>query len=634
MAKKYYSMKNKKNFKTQPDEQLVDQPPKNSGLPTREYEINPSFQKKAFKDLSFGSFTMKVDPNQEVTYQSDPYAILNRVNPVVDAAYPGNDNTSGSIVPQLANGSTSTFAKAPDSLQMIIKINYLFCYLTNKSNADKQVVSEKTFGRVNQKMLIPYREILNTISAEAYYDLPFFKWFAEGGFTDDSLLDVLLNYQSIIQAVTTVPLRYRVIRSLEKHLKDMCYMNGAMNLNNMFGRLKKAAFINQVKAVSESVMYHYLDQYWFKQIAMLVAIPCRKANDMVNPLIDIIPEYDINESLKVYSDSTKTTTLIDFSSYHNLMSAISDVLNKLSPQYMLNMARSASTNETAIVAWSNSISDACGTIITEMNKLTADFADLIVAFKRMAKVGITEWKIGQFVSIDKLEENYEPKFNKLIYDIMRSAFTGSRDITYDTITNKWDHLDLWDKYLGIASYDYKSGGSILSFSTKDVVRTGSPDSVAYPALFYGTAVSGEHGATINNALQATVLTRNQEMYYINVTKTQITSGAIGRSFGRLSPISSQDNVYFKVPQIDISAISATPKYQGWLQNLMIELFGYEDAIVATSTHNYMASQDAFCFVDVEVDDQTNAVETFVRQHSPFRVIKTTLDTQLGFITRK
>lgn len=624
-----------KNFKTQPDDSLKDQPPKNSGLPTREYEINPSFQRKAFKDLAFNSFTMKVDPNQEITYQSDPYAILNRVNPIVDAAYPGSDNTSGCIVPQLANGSTSTFAKAPDSIQMIMRVNYLFCYLTSNSNADKYTSGGSTYGRVNDKMLVPYREILNTISAEAFYDLPFFKWYAEGGYTNgDSLLDVLLNYQAIIQAVTTVPLRYRVIRSLEKHLKDMCYMNGAMNVNSMFGRLKKAAFINQMKGVAQSIMYHYLDQYWFKQIAMLIAIPCRKANDMVNPLIDIIPEYEINTSLKVWADSTKAVQLIDFSDYSTLMTNINTVLEYLSPQYVLNMARNTATTETDIITWINAISNACGNIITGMNTLTHDFADLIVAFKRMSKVGITEWKIGQFVDLDKLEENYEPKFNKLIYDILRSSFTGTRDITYDANTNKWDHLDLWDKYLGIASYDYKSGGSILSFSTKKVVRSAAPDTIAYPALFYGTAVNGTNGATVNNALQATVLTRDQSLYYINVEEGQINSGAIARCIGRLIPITSVASAYYKIPYIDISSLSSEARFQGWLQNLMIELFGYEDSLVATSTHNYMASQDAFCFVDIEVDDQTNAIETFVRQHSPFRVIKTTLDTALGFITSK
>lgn len=643
MPNKYFNKKFQRSTRTQPGEQLKQSVPKNSSIPSREYEINPSFQRKAFRDLSFDSFTMRVDPNQEITYQSDPYATLNRTNPVVDAIYPGTDNTSGSIVPQLANGSTSTFAKVPDSIQMIIKVNYAYCYLNPKSNADHYTDSDsKVHGRVNEKMMIPYQEILNTISAEAFYDLPFFKWTAANGFTSDPKLDVLLGYQTIIQSVALVPLRYRVIRSLEKHLKDMCYMNGATTLNNMFGWLKKAAFINEMKSISQSLLYHYLDQYWYQQTSMLVAIPCRKANDMVDPLIDIIPEYDINDdaansgtnSLKVYATDDQTApAIIDFYSYKSLMDAVSYILDKMSPQYMLSMARNPSTDGTAIRNWLNGINDKCEIVVTEMNKFTADFADLLVAFKRMSKVGITEWKLGWYVELDKLEENYEPKFNKLIYDILRSSFTGSKLITYDQNTNKWNHHDLWDKYLGIASYDYKTGGCVLTFSTKEVSRTYAPSTVVFPALFYGTAINGTNGATIDNALQATVLTRNNDFYYINNSLAQLNSGSIGRSLGRLIPLSSLNTTYFRVPQIDISSLSSEPTKQGWLQNMMIELFGYEDSIVATSTHNYMVGTDAFCFIDIEVDDQTNAIETFVRQHSPFRVIKTTLDMQLGFITK-
>lgn len=193
MKKKYFKNFKKKDFKQNgPDASLESNPQKDAEVPTREYEINPSFQRKAFKDLSFDTITVKVDPAGEVSEGSDPYAILNRTNGIVDAIYPGSDNTAGSIVPQLAQSNDSTFENVPDSFEQEIKINIYYCKTNSKSNAD---VKANGKGSVNLKMDVPYDDILNTITAEAYYDLPFFKWSVGDDapiFSDDGALDVLL----------------------------------------------------------------------------------------------------------------------------------------------------------------------------------------------------------------------------------------------------------------------------------------------------------------------------------------------------------------------------------------------------------------------------------------------------------
>lgn len=633
-----------KGTRTQPSEQLSDNVPKNAGRPMRDYEIKPEFQAKAFRDMSFESFSMKIDPYAEISYQADPYAVLNKVNPVVDAVYPGRSNISGSVIPQLQNGTTSTFKSVPDCLREFVVINYAYCKGNSVSNADSKLITDtditggkREVGTVNQLMVQPFNDVLESISAEAYYDLPFFKWkvpttreladhtVVQRTYTTEPMIDVLLNYQSIIQAVATVPLRYRVLRSLEKHLKDMCYMNGSEKLNSMFGYAKKAAFVNQIKGVSETLLTQYLDDYWYNQISMLVAIPCRKANDMLDPLIDVIPEYKINANL-IVTDSDNNT-IINFNYYVTLMNAIHNFLDLTSPYYVLNLARDPDTVAEHIREWSNNLIDYCGIIVDYMQHLETDFKEMITAFKRMAKVGFTEWKTGKFVNVDKLEENYEPKFNKLIFDIVRSGFTGGRNITYNLVTNKWNTYSLWDKYLGLPTYDYISGGSILTFSTKRIVKPeGTPSSIAVPVLCYG---KGENGK-----FEIEVLTRDNTEHLIEKNYSTFSTGAIARVLGRLVPLTSADTAEFLIPECDITLIKSKPKDQAWIINLLVTMFGYGKAIVDTGVTDFNSNSDALCFIDLEIDDLTNAIQTFCRQHSPFRTIKASVEPQLGFITKK
>lgn len=626
----------RKPVRRAPDENLEYNPQKDAGQPTREYEINPSFQRKAFKDLTFDSITVKVDPAGETSQGSDPYAIQNRLNQVVDAVYPGSDNTSGSIVPQLSQGSDSTFQNVPDSLEQEIKINIYYCKTSANSNADTKTVGSATKGTVNLKMDVPYDDILNTISAEAYYDLKYFKWDVRSAqstiYSDDGLLDVLLNYQSVVQTLANVPLRYRVIRSLEKTLKDMSYYNGSGRMSRLYGLLKKSSFVASVKSVSEALMNHFLDEHWFKQVSMLVAIPCRKANDMLNPLIDIIPTYDINTTLKVYPDKSTNTPIIDMSNFTNLMDKARDFMLKTSPQYLLSIVRDPNYSTSLVNTWINTLVADLDDIIGSVDEFRTEFADLLVAFKRMSKVGITDWKTGWFMPIDKIDEAYEPKFNKLIYDIIRSSYTGSTTYEYIQRTGQWECHDTWDKYLGISTYSYKTGGCVLLTSTRTIDKTSAPTSVAVPVLFYGTEVDAQSNPT--KFCYARILTRQGNRFEIHGIRNQlINTGAPARVLGRLLSIAPLDTDYFIIPSCDISSIATDVKSQAWMANLMNNLFPYSRLTVAANAYNYQTNPDALCFVDVEIADQTNAVETFVRQHSPFRVVKTTLDAVLGFKTK-
>jgi len=643
MKKKYFNKQGKGRTLRRPEDKLEYKPQQNAEFPKREAEINPDFQKRAFRDLSFNSIVVPVDPANEVSYQADPYAIVNRLNQVVDAKYPGSDNLSGSIVPQLAQASDSTFDNVPDSIQQEVKVNIYYCKTNSKSNADVKSTGK---GTVNLKMDVPYDDIINSITAEAYYDLNFFKWFIPDStdpeysseavtYSDDGQLDVLLNYQSIVQTLANIPLRYKVIRSLEKELKDMSYYNGSGRMNRLFGLLKKSSFVSAVKSVSESLMNHYMDEHWFAQVSMLVAIPCRKAEDMLNPLIDIIPTYDINEDLKVWASKeaydTSLEPVIDFGEFHDLMDNAREFMLNTSPQFLLSLVRDDNYGTDGINDWINGLVDNLDVIVSAADTFRSQFADLLVAFKRMSKVGITDWKTGFYLPIDKIDETYQPKFNKLAYDIIRASYTGSVDYKYIDRTGQWECHDAWDKFLGIASYSYKSGGCPLLASTRDIIKTDAPASAAVPVLFYGT--DGKYP-------KATILTRRGNTYELKGVRSMdfTADPTAARVLGRLVPISGLDDDKFIIPEVDLSSQAAHPKDQGWVDNLLNNLLPYHRSLVVraddpeNNIYNYSTSPDALCFIDVEIEDQTNAVETYVRQHSPFRVVKTTTNAVLGFTT--
>lgn len=579
-------------------------------------EYSPGFQKRAFKDLAFGQVTLKVNPETEAGYLADPYAIIGPTNKVIDAYYVGKDNTSGSVCPQLANGSTSNLLDMPDCLTLRLEMNY---------NYAKHTTSDNACANMNKAYFYPWAEVDSSIKAEAFYELPFFSWAVTGQNSgdlkyQDGLLDILDYYQTVLQAVYQVPLRYKVIRSLEKTLKDMCYMNGSEILNDIYGKLKKATFIAAVNGLSSAINDHFFDRDWFDQTAYLIAQPSRKAKGMVDPLLLINTRYKFNTGLEVADGqgsplfTTHDTDLADIATQLDTIDAALDVEN------LLHMART-NANLSTLNTWFLNLVNAIDALKNDLTTFTKDFADLVVAFKRMDKAHLTDWKLGSFMLVDKINEGFEPVFNKLNFDIFRSCFTGARDITYDSSLNQWKSYTIWDKYIGIPTYDQFSGGSTLTFSTKKIVNSSGITTLMWPVWFnMNTSASYNY---------CSVITRTGTIYPITLQDVQVNSGAIARVIGRLSPLSNLNTVYFHIPYVDISTISSYPLRQSWITEMIQHVFGYGKICVATGVYDYAISDDILTSVDFIVDDQTNACDTTARQKAPFKVFKAVTEQVLG-----
>jgi len=573
------------------------------GIAKQEY--SPGFLKRSFKDLVFGQVTVKVNPTDEAGEMADPYAIIGPTNKVIDANYFGEDNTSGSVCPQLALGNASNFLNLGDFISEEVIVNYNYC---------KHTASDNASALANKSYYYPWADIDSSIQAEAFYDLPFFKWVVTGTNTyyDDKLLDVVDFYQTVLQATYQIPLRYKVLRSLEKELKDMCYQKGASILNDIYARLKKKTLIGTIDGISDAISTHYLDTKWFEETSLLLAQPCKKAVGMLDPLLEIKVKYDYNNTLSV-SDASGSLFSTGDAVYSDLFTKINRVLDNLSIQKVLVMART-NANYNTIQTWMNQIVSDVADIKNDLAEFTEDFQDLCVAFKRMEKAGYTNWKVGQFLLLDNIVESFKPVFNKMVHDIIRTTFTGARDITYDAKINQWKSYSIWDKYLGLPTYDEKSGGAVLTFSTKQVVNT-SGVSLVYPAWFKFSSCN--------------IVTRKGQVYPITLADIQVNSGAVARILGRLSPLTTTNSEYFHCPAIDVSALSSNPTEQAWIIEAIQHVFGYCRVLVAANTYNYCISDDILTSVDFVVNDLTNAMDTMGRINAPFRVLKAVTKPVLG-----
>lgn len=105
----------------------------NSGRPDKPMNSKYSytFQEKAFESLRYGVIATKADPLTEATTSSQPYAIIAKTNSVIDGYYPGAENLSGIVLPQLMINTNSKLMLSNDSGSMSIIINYLYLNLTN-----------------------------------------------------------------------------------------------------------------------------------------------------------------------------------------------------------------------------------------------------------------------------------------------------------------------------------------------------------------------------------------------------------------------------------------------------------------------------------------------------------------------
>lgn len=679
-------MKKTRDWKFKQKEGLsLEQRKFDAGTPTKEKVSSGSelVDYMAFRDLAFhGAIEPHADPNTEAARGSYPYAILNKTNRVIEAKYPGYKNLTGNSIVRLQNSVNSKFTNFFDSIVLKKRLNYLYlAYGASDKNLPVNVEMVKAFeqalsyGYSTMLTQLPfYTDYMETDMPRGSSGSPFY------GKTNDTYdrMGALLHYQVVMQNIVSPLAKYVELLSLEEELMDMSYRREAPLVQQIFGQLKKKAFIAQLNSVGTVVLGEYFDTNWWKQMNALRHIPSRKANDMNHPIITMVTTtriprlqmwasttksgtayYDSNTQLKLNIPTNTAVNPETFTKYQEASSGagvdftleqIVYNLNKLlDAHYLLTWARkanegtlpsgaigSASAYYQSIVEYVNCLSRIASTFGSHMTEVRT-FLD------KLADTGMVYWKKGIKFDIGKVY----PKsltYNQIVADILKSTLAGASSLYFDSTTQRWVCNTEWDMYSGINKFDNFSGGSFLTFSLRSINVTGIPETSSariLPILFSDTPLYTNWEETSvasgHTAAGVRTVTRTGIVLYLDSYAISATDLNQDKVLSRLNPLSDPQLAIkapnFNANMFDVTQLTAEDRANilSSLNKLLQQVAKYNRIAYSTVVMSSV-DPDLLAFIDLQVEDVSNAMIQFCRNYSPFRV--NTLDgaRTMGFGT--
>lgn len=615
---------------------------KDSGVPEQpRMDGNSTFLSKiAFKDLGYARpITVQANPTAEATKSAVPYAIINSTNAVWEADYPGANNTAGNTIPLLANSNKSKLLNNFDIAKVDLVVKYLYSAIRETD------INQALNVQLGKSM----SEALSKAYSETYIQMPLFNDLITSSMKNCDPLNrtqALIWYQTMLQNISSVPAKYNLLLSMEQHLKDMSYNRDVSPLDDIFGLLRKNAFRAQITAFSNIITGEYFDLTWFQQVNTLTMVPSRKSDDMRNPLLIIDASHDI-PSLKITTDEPNEAdriVVLDSNNYKvkkpvwmqnpadpndpktiSFQEAIATVIKLLSPYNVLSWAREVTNGltDTNPTAYFNNIKFLMEDIRSVMNKFPSDVADIRTVLDIANRAGLNRWKRGVAFEVTR-DMNYQPVFNKLCNDVFINYLASPNSIMYDDTTMRWKFYTLWDEFLGIPKYDRVSGGSFLSFSTRQFESSVTPSTdtkFLVPKLF-----------DIPSTGYSSISALNRQGIKANIgftiySKTQINNSAI---YNRLNPLSSPDYDQ-RIPFADLSSgYAQIPDVGSALTMFMNKLFGLGNIKISSTKTNEHLNAEIICATDIQLDDVSNQLIAFAQAYAPFKVYNPVKERTVGF----
>jgi len=468
---------------------------------------------KAFRDLQFsGNIEPHADPNTEITRGSYPYAILNRTNKVTEAKYPGYQNIAGNSIVRLQNSGASQFLNLFDATVMVKRLNYLYAHL-DASDTDH------TNTIYNIELLKPIEEAVSKGYSTMLTQLAFYADECESslprvgqyiGQTNDMYdrMGVLMFYQTVQQNLVTPVSKYVELMSQEQELLNMTYRREASLITQLFGQFKKKAFIAQMESISTAVIGEYFDDNWYRQMNTIRHIPCRKANDMNNPLVTVVSSHFV-PNIKLYagkgagkvlyfdSDSTGSSSVQGFKyasaelmdpedflikTYTNitLEQVVLNISKLMDPFYILRFCRKLTAGTIDVNLQINTTSGYYEQVNRYIrliawfsSRFAANMTEVRTFLDKLNESGMIYWKKGIKFAVNKIEQ-VEPTYYQVTSDILKNSIAGASYVYYDDNTKRWTCNTEWDMYKGINEYDRMSGGSFFTFALRSISKTYYP----------------------------------------------------------------------------------------------------------------------------------------------------------------
>lgn len=633
------------------------------GAPEGEKTSNESklLQSIAFRELKFtGQIEVKADPYVDISSPTTPYQIINDTNKVFEASYPGIQNIQGNSIVELQNSLRSGLLNYFDAVTANFRINYLYaCYdNTLEVNKSNLAVNLELYKAVNEALSKGYSTMFTQLAfyTDTIESADFPK--PTNASIDDNTyykMVALLHYQTVAQNIVSPIAKYISMRSAEDSAMNMSYRREAPLITALYGLFKKAAFIATINAIGSSIKTLYFDDNWYRQINSIFSQISRKSNSITEPLISLtathrIPKLKIKAagSSSYYYDSDTVlvtskgnwinpdTFEISNGTTLTLEQLVYTLNRMLDITTILRWARMYSTDPTSTktITSPSAYYQQVNRLIEELNNIAVKFNSYVVEINtfldKLRESGLVYWKTGLTLNVEKITKA-SPGYNKMIHDIVTNYLSGCSDVSFDDQTRRWKLHTMWNKYTGLAKFDKFSGGSFLTFGLRNLDTTNVKGEVVnaqstillVPVLFGAQIQDGYNKclAITRTGAQATITSED-----VSTTDTKWMNSVLGR----LTPLGNQFKV--KLPKISID--SANAKIKSYASYLLLNLFGYGAIVTGSNTYDYVIDQDILCFLDLEVDDVSNAMITFCRNYSPFRLSTGDPSRTMGFLTLK
>lgn len=578
-----------------------------------------------FKDLQFkGVIATKADPQAQVLSTSTPYPYLDKTNRVLDAKYPGDNNLDGNIVSQVLTDDDSLLLQTFDCGELTLKLNYLYQAI---SPTDKNQALNVEISQVID-------ESLSSTTSEMFTNLAFFTYVITSDMPniDSEKRQAWLTwYQSILQNTAIICGRYNNLRSYEQRLIDMGFRREATHLRDFFNQINKTTFSANLESLSSIVMGEYFDFDWNKQVNILSMVPSRKTNGMVDPVLTItayhkLPNVKVmtaESKLKVFDSADFTIKPEKSTKTYTLEELFAEIINRLNPYYVLKWARGylAGSDKRTPKEVANSIEYLLQALKKLLTKFVSTQGALRTVLDRSGKIGLNYWKTGATFSLKSFPEA-RFDFNMLVQDTFASYGSSADEMIFDSDTRRWRFFTTWDKYLGIPSYDKFSGGAFLTMSVRTLKSEANEDFTTVkwlvPKLF--------------DVVDDSMHFINRIGFEVKITSTVYDNEALSgdRVFSRLNPLKTP-SIKIRVATGSVLASADVPSAASALSQLIDTVFGFGQVEVATNVFDKNLSKDTLFFVDVQLNDVSNAMITYARNYSPFRVTTPDGSKTMGFL---
>lgn len=606
--------------------------PRATDGPRQDSKDTSILAEKSMKDLRFGSIKVAGDPYTSPIGSDSPYPLVTVKNKIYDAQYKGVPNLNGNVLIAVDNPANARLMNMCDAATTEVVINYLY---VNRPDDPSQGMNFLLGNTIDQA--------LSVLDAKLVRELAFVTDHWETNLqnidSENRLAPMVYGqacYMNIAQAVQA----YNTAMSIREEVMGMSFMREAPILRSLYAMLVKSSVRDQVNLAAANLPGTYMDMEWFNSVSAAVALPSRKANDKLDPLLNIIathwlPEvreyrnWDGSSGTKVFDSSdvkvTITTSYFGTVTY-DTQTLSSAIQRMLSPSEILLWARQAMNGTSAFTAqqYQNDIVRLFQGMQTLASKVSDYMSVVNTIYTYLSDTtGAATHKNGivkltndnGFVADTK--STVQVAYSKITADLFKGVTCGPTELIWDENTASWMFYSLWDRYYGIPEYEKMSGGAFLTFSLRTVParadgETGIEQKYQFPILFTADG-------------KAKFVNRNGKAF--TITKEVLDADAIKNNnrFARLQ-LGDYGLASLAVPYYDWEKAALVPLEVSWLNETLLAVYGMshqhrDDTVVIgdNSVNDYDMESSIVGTVDMEQVTVANSMVTFARSKAPIMV---------------